>query len=136
MKRLRAASITPCHELAPSPPRIPHGLSFSPSESCCGGAEDAQRGPPGNQEGKRCDGNDDAAAPSMQVATNRECVESLSFSHFRCPTVDTLASPTNLQPLDLESLHAGRVVQPGVPGHTPGIGALLRNQLQHGRQEV
>lgn len=59
----------------------------------------------------------------------------LSPPHLRRPAVDALAAATNLQPLNLDSLHAGGIVQPWMAGHAAGVCPLLRHELQHRSQE-
>ena len=60
----------------------------------------------------------------------------LSLPHLGRPAVDTLAAAADLEIIDAHAFHAGGVVEPEVAGHAAGVGALLGDQLEHGRQEV
>lgn len=59
----------------------------------------------------------------------------LSPPHLRRPAVDALAAAPNLQPLNLDALHAGGIVQPCMTGHAAGVCSLLWHELQHRSQE-
>lgn len=60
----------------------------------------------------------------------------LPFPDFGGPSVDTLSTSANIQPRQLDTLHARRVRQPGVTSHAAGVCSLLRHELQHGKEEI
>ncbi len=60
----------------------------------------------------------------------------LPLPHLIRPPFYTLAAAADLDLVNLDPLHAGRVLEPRVAGHAAGVGALLGHELEHRGEEV